>query len=349
MPSSPDQQQRGALSLGDFAKRVAVVVLIGASTYAVWRLADLVLLLFASTLFAIGLRAGAKFLARHLHIRLPFALGLVLVGLLAAMGAALWFFGTVAAGQMGELARQIPVGAQLLLGKIQSAPFGRFALEQAKSAGAAGATGWVASLVSTVAQDLVLGLGYVVLTFFASVYLAAQPDLYRQMCLRVLPPIWRPRAITLFARTVAILRHWMAGQFVVMVVIGILSGLGLWALGIEAAFALGLVGGLLTFIPYVGAILAAVPATLVALTQGPMQAGMVLLMYMAVHFVEGNFITPLVQAEATELPPVLAWLGTVGFSVLFGPTAVLLAAPLTLFVIVVIEVLWVEQGLEREA
>ena len=72
---------------------------------------------------------------------------------------------------------------------------------------------------------------------------------------------------------------------------------------------------------------------------------MVILMYIGVHFVEGNFITPLVQAEVTALPPVLALLATVGFSVLFGPSAVLLAAPLTLFLIVVVKVLWVEQAL----
>ena len=99
-------------------------------------------------------------------------------------------------------------------------------------------------------------------------------------------------------------------------------------------------------LPYILFHLAAVPATLVALTQGPTQAGMVILMYAGVHFVEGNFITPLVQAEATELPPVLALLSTVGVSVLFGPTAVLLAAPLTLFFMLVVQVLWVEQSLE---
>lgn len=349
MPSSPDHPQVPASSLSEFAKKVAVVMLIGATAYTVWRLADLMLLLFASTLFAIGLRTGAKFLGRRLHCALPVALGLLLVGLLFAMGAALWFFGTVAAAQLGELARQIPVGAGLLLGKIQSTPFGRFALEQARTAGVAGATGWAASLVSNLAQGIVVGFGYAVLTFCASVYLAAQPELYRQMVLRVLPMGWRPRVTALFARTIDVLRHWMAGQFVVMVVIGVLSGLGLWALGIEAAFALGLVGGLLTFIPFVGAVLAAIPATLVALTQGPTQAGMVLLMYMGVHFIEGNFITPLVQAEATALPPVLALLSAVGFSMLFGPAAVLLAAPLTLFVIVAVEVLWVEQGLEKHA
>jgi len=57
-----------------------------------------------------------------------------------------------------------------------------------------------------------------------------------------------------------------------MAFIGTLSRVGLWVLGIGAAFALGLVGGLLCFVPYVGAVLAAVLATLVALTQEPLQA-----------------------------------------------------------------------------
>ena len=101
-------------------------------------------------------------------------------------------------------------------------------------------------------------------------------------------------------------------------------------MGIEATFALGLMGGLLCFIPFVGAVLAAIPATLVALTQGPAYAASVILMYVGVHLIEGNFMTPMVQAEATSLPPVLAILSTVAFSLLFGPLGVLLAAPLTL-------------------
>src|ERR1039457_4993329 len=122
--------------------------------------------------------------------------------------------------------------------------------------------------------------------------------------MRIVPPAHRGTAERLFAMTGYILRRWLIGQMVVMVTIGVLSGIGLWLLGIEAAFALGLMGGLLCFIPFVGAILAAVPATLVALTQSPTDAVVVILMYVGVHFVEGNFITPLVQAEATALPPV---------------------------------------------
>ena len=104
-------------------------------------------------------------------------------------------------------------------------------------------------------------------------------------------------------------------------------------------------GGLLCFIPFVGAILAAVPATLVALTQGPIYAGSVILMYLGVHFIEGNFITPLVQAEATSLPPVFAILSTVACSLLLGPSGVLLAAPFTLLLLTTVEVLYVQKGL----
>lgn len=64
-------------------------------------------------------------------------------------------------------------------------------------------------------------------------------------------------------------------------------------------------------------------------------------------FVEGNFITPLVQAEATSLPPVLSLLSTVVFAILFGPAAVFLAAPLTLFLMAALEVLYVEQVLHE--
>lgn len=98
-----------------------------------------------------------------------------------------------------------------------------------------------------------------------------------------------------------------------------------------------------------GAILAAVPATLVAFTQSPGAAASVVLMYVAVHFIEGNFITPMVQAEATSLPPVLAILSTVAFGLLFGPVGVLLAAPLTLLLMVAVDLLYVQQALGDEA
>ncbi len=332
-----------------FAGRVVVVLLLGSLTLVAWRLSAVALLLFAAVLMAIALRGTAWSFARLAGIGGATALAFVVILFLTGLGLALWFFGTVIGGQLDELARQVPAGLRTATGRLQSHPYGRYALEQAQGLGTAGMTGWAAAAVGNVARALTRGLGYAVLTFFVAIYLAAQPGRYRRICLQLIPPDSRPRAARLFEEAGNILRRWLLGQAVVMATVGTLSGIGLWALGIEAAFALGLVGGLLTFIPFVGAVLAAVPATLVALTQGPGFAVLVVLMYIGVHVVEGNVITPMVQAEATALPPVLSLLSTVAFSILFGPSAVLLAAPLTLLLLVVIKVLYVEQALGAPA
>jgi predicted PurR-regulated permease PerM len=63
-----------------------------------------------------------------------------------------------------------------------------------------------------------------------------------------------------------------------------------------------------------------------------------LLLFIGIHFVEGNFITPLVHAEVVALPPVVTLLSTVAFAILFGPAGVLLAIPLTLFLMLAVEI-----------
>ncbi len=229
--------------------------------------------------------------------------------------------------------------------ELTTSTYGREMLDQIHRANVLGATGWATRIVTTIAGLITRGVGYAVIALFAAIYLAAEPERYRRLCLRLVPPPYRLTAETLFLTTGAILERWLLGQIVVMITIGLLSGFGLWLLGIQAAFALGLMGGLLCFIPYVGAVLAAIPAVFVALTQGPLEAGSVILMYAGVHFVEGNFITPMVQAQATSFPPVLAILSTVAFSMLLGPLGMLLAAPLTLFLMAVIEILYVQHGL----
>ena len=326
--------------LGAFVKRCLVALLLVALALAAWRLMNLALLLFGAVLIAIGLRAGSQWFARSARIGTAGGLVVVVAMFLATLGAALWFFGSVAADQVDELAKQIPAGVDILLRWLQSLPYGQFALEKARNASASGATGWAGATLAGAASSVVQGLGYTVVCFVAAVYLAAQPELYRKLCLRMTPADYRARTELLFDKTDLIFRRWLLARLVVMVAIGVMAAIGLWALGVEAAVALGMVGGLLTFIPFVGAILAAVPAILVALTESPAQAVLVLLLFIGVHFVEGNFITPLVHAEVVDLPPVMTLLSTVAFTILFGPSGVLLAVPLMLFLMLVVEIFY---------
>ena len=340
-PSSGDP------GLGSFLRRVLGFLCIALVVLALWRLADVVILVFGAVLLAVGIDGLAGLITRSAGLPRTAAVGVVVALGIAAFGLMLWFFGSVIAAQFDEIAEKAPVSLKQLVEQFQVHPYGRFLLEQAQGFDLSGATGRVAGLVASVAGSIARALGLGVLTFFVAVYLAMQPERYRRLLLRLVPPSSRATVAELLIVSGDLLRRWLVGQCVVMLTIGMLSGLGRWALGIDAALALGLVGGMLTFIPYVGAVLAAVPATLMALTQGPGYAVSVVLMYVGIHFVEGNFITPLVQAEATSLPPVLSLLSTVVFAILFGPAAVFLAAPLTLFLMAALEVLYVEQVLHE--
>jgi predicted PurR-regulated permease PerM len=342
-------------SLEGFILRLLIVSIFVLLAAAMWKLADVLVLLFGAVLLAVGLCAAARWVSGRTGIGRGLSLTCVFILVMAVFGAAFWVFGATVAAQFDDVVRVIPAGFKLFTGWVGRYSYGRQLLDQITgqtggagsgsmgSANILGAAAWATSMVTAVVGTVTRTLGYAVIALFVAIYLAAQPDRYRRLCLRLVPPRRRLIAEHLFEVSGEVLEDWLVGQVVVMLVIGVLTGLGLWALGIEAAAALGLMGGLLCFIPYVGAVLAAVPATLVALTQGPIYAVSVILMYAGVHFVEGNFITPMVQAEATSFPPVLAILCTVVFSLLLGPVGVLLAAPLTLFLMAVVEVLYVQQ------
>ncbi len=340
-PANPGMKPDVDPGLARFTKKLVIAIVILCLAFIAWRLADLGILLFGAVLISIGLRSAAEFLGRRTRIGDTAGLVLVVLIFVAALAAALAFFGTVAAGQFGELVQQVPKGFRIALAWLQAQPYGPYVVAQARSIAPADLSSAAGRAAAVSAQALVSAIGFGVLTFLIAIYLAAQPQLYRRLCLRLVPPAYQGKAERLMDQTGHVLLHWVLGQLIVMLTIGTLSGLGLWGLGIEAPFALGLVSGLLSFIPYFGAVMAAIPATLVALTQGPLTAGWVLAMYAGVHFLEGNFVTPIVQAEATSMPPALSLLSTVAFGIVFGLSAVLLATPLTLFLLVAVEELYV--------
>jgi predicted PurR-regulated permease PerM len=276
-----------------FVKRALITLLLVALTYVLWRLADLAVLTFGAVLFAIGLRSAAVKISQWTRASNAVSLTLVVLVGMAVVGVAVTFFGGIIAGQINDLIKQVPEGFRIAVERVQATPYGLYALEQAKSFDVAGSSGWIASTLALIARASAQAVAYAFLLFFLAIYLAAQPERYRQMCFRLLPRKRQAALSGVFDATGDILRRWLIGQLIVMTIIGVLSGFGLWLLGIQSAIALGLVGGFLCFIPYVGAVVAAVPATLVALTQGPSYALSVLAMYAAVHFVEGEFHHPL--------------------------------------------------------
>ncbi|MGD8590575.1 MAG: AI-2E family transporter, partial [Chromatiales bacterium] len=138
------------------------------------------------------------------------------------------------------------------------------------------------------------------------------------------------------------LRWWLIGRITSMTVVGILTGIGLWFIDMPLVLALSFTAAILSFIPLIGPILSAIPAVLLGLVEDPLKALNVLLVYTSVQFLEGNFITPLIQKRAIALPPAMLLTAQLLMGVLFGFFGVLLATPLAVTVIVVVQLLYVQ-------
>jgi AI-2E family transporter len=100
------------------------------------------------------------------------------------------------------------------------------------------------------------------------------------------------------------LRRWLLGQLIAMLLVFVLTGLGLWAIGVPAALALALLAGFAEFIPLVGPVVAAIPALLIAPSGG---------------------LQPVMQHRLVSLPPAVTLFAVVGSGLLSGSLGVLLA------------------------
>jgi predicted PurR-regulated permease PerM len=120
------------------------------------------------------------------------------------------------------------------------------------------------------------------------------------------------------------------------VVVGAMTAVGLTLLGVPLAFALAILAGLLTFVPYFGAIAAGVVATMVSLTSGWHTALWVAVVFACCHVIEGYIVGPYVQRRTVRLPPALTVLSMTIVGSIFGPLGVILAAPVAAAFLVVI-------------
>jgi predicted PurR-regulated permease PerM len=338
MPESPPS------SLRDFARRVLVVLALVALALFLWRVRDMLLLGFAAVLAAILLRALADPIARRSGAAPALALALAVLLVLALLGGVLWLFGAQVGGQLQELSQRLPHAWQALQAYLQRSELGALLLSAARQAGPSlGAVAAQLTHVTALASGALVGG---LLVAFGDVYLAGDPQLYRDGVLKLFPQGARDEVAGMLGAAARALRLWLLGQLAVMVAVGLLIGLGLWLVGLPTPLALGLLSGLAEFVPYVGPVLAAVPGVLLGLSAGPAMGLYALVVYVVVLQVEGNVIVPLVSREVLALPPALVLFAVMAAGLVLGPLGLLLAAPLTVLAVVAVSRLYVRDTLD---
>ena len=181
-----------------------------------------------------------------------------------------------------------------------------------------------------------------VIILFLGVYLAFDPGSYTRALVFLLPAERRQRGEEILGKIGHGLRWWLVGRFSSMTVVGVLTAVGLLIIGEPLALVLGLIAGLLSFIPFLGPVLSALPAILIGLSRSLSMAGWVILVYLVVQFFESNLITPLIQKRAVMLPPAFLVSAQFILGVLLGFFGILLATPLTVLLTIIFQMLYVE-------
>jgi len=332
-----DPPMEAGISDAQFVRRVLIFIGIVALAAALYALSDILLLVFGAILVAVVLRTIARPIRAGTSMGERLALLAAGLGVLIVIGGTGYLFGSQISDQLASLSASLPQAAQRL---SQTAP-SQSITEMVKGSSIGdllmNAFSWGTTIFGAAAA--------LVVVIVAGIYIAVSPEVYRDGFVMLFPkPMQAQIAKTLDDASEA-LRLWLGGQLLAMIIVGILIGVGLALVGVPSALALGLIAGVTEFIPIVGPVIGAVPALLLASTEGWHTVAWTLAVFVVVQQIESNLIMPLVAGRAVAVPPAVGLFAVVAIGVLFGPLGLLLGYPLAVVTDVAVRKLYVRATL----
>ena len=313
---------------GSIVKGSLFIVLL----FFLYYIRDIVLVVLAAVVIASAIEPATRWFKKYHVRRLP-AVILIYLGLILIIASFLLFLMPTLLGQSLTYLNSIP--SSFNLGDIW-APLGGNGflanstistqdvinnLQQIISGSSAGAFR-TASFIFGGALSLFL---IIILSF----YLAVQEDGVENFLRIVTPVKSHAYVIGLWKRSQTKIGHWMQGQLLLGLIIGMLVYLGLMVLGISHALLLAFVAAFFELIPVFGPIISAIPAVLIALASSGLSEGLLVIgLYLIIHQFENNLLYPLVVKKIVGVSPILVILALVIGAKLAGFLGAILAVPI---------------------
>ena len=378
-PASPKRRPAStSWRSADILRAASIVAALYVILKLLWFANAIVIVAFLGTLFGVAVASGVDRLAKF-RISRGFGAGFVVITFLMVVYALGSFVAPTIAEQGHELKQRLPDAVERFEGWLNkrnpalvSSLLGgdSVAAVDTSRAAAPGAAGIDTTLHAgpstklrenlgrklassahylfpflTSTVEMVAGL---LLILMMSIYIGADPETYRNGILHLFPKRRRKRMGEVLDAMSMQLRKWLVTQLIAMFVIGCVSVIALLILGVKAPFALGVIAGLLEFVPTVGPILSAVPAIAMGFLDSPEKALYVGLAYLVIQQLEGHLLIPLLMKGGMDLPPVLTIVTQALMALLFGFLGLMIAVPLLAAVIVPVKMLYVEDALGDE-
>jgi predicted PurR-regulated permease PerM len=199
-----------------------------------------------------------------------------------------------------------------------------------------------AERVAQIGVGVATALAGMLLILVTTLYIAIRPDPLRSAIVRLFEPARREWAEDVMGRLRTAWLGWLKGSVISMAVIGALIYVGLLIIGVPFALAFAVLAGLLEFIPYIGPIIAAIPAIIVAFSQSVGAGFATIALYVIVNQVEGNITLPLIMAKAVDIHPAVVAFGLVVVGAMFGIVGVFVAVPIIVAVQILVEEVWIK-------
>ena len=318
----------------------AIIALILISFLIFNKIFNLLLLAFAGVLVSVYFHAFASLIRRKIKMAKTAALVIAIAVNLGFLALFFWFVGSQLSAQIVQLSDTLPQTVLHAKQWLANEPLGQKVLDYAtNSVDSVKATSTIQSFFSStfgMISDI-----YIIILLGA--FFTADPEVYRRGFIHLVPTKGKNKASELWNETRILLKNWLKGQIFGFFFITILTGLGLWAIGMPLVLTLALVAGLLNFIPNFGPLLALIPAVLLALMQSPDMALLVLIVYSVIQIIQSTMMQPLIQKKMVSMPPGLLVFGQVGMGFLAGFWGVLLATPLIAIIMILVNKLYVEK------
>ncbi len=337
-------------SLSDFTRKTAIVIgmlLFGVTLLILMALTIRVLFVaFAGILLGIFFLALRDFVVKITRLPEWLALAVVFLLVFAFFGAHVYFLGPQLAEQIDEFGRRLPAFLRRIEGLIQDYGWGRRIQEMIEEGAALEG---IQKGIGTIFTFTIQGFGFLITFIAVGFFLSVRPQLYFEGTIRLLPLGWRARGREVLGEIGGILRWFLVARAIAMLLVGVTTALVLMLLGIPLALLLGVIAGLLTFIPYLGPIVAGIPIVLVASLEGLDVALYALIAYTAIQQIEGTIFDPLILQRVIRLAPVVTLLSQILGAVLLGPLGIALATPLAAVVQVLLRTVYREDILGEPA
>jgi predicted PurR-regulated permease PerM len=293
-----------------------------------WYSAAGLLLLFAGILFASMLDACTRGLGQVLPLPRRTRYGLVVLVLgSAAVVVAIWAIARLP-GQVHALIDVMD--AQLTVLEREAANFG---IELLGPDGRQGLTQFLndpgrlfGHVHSAVSGAYVVMINTIVVVCLG-LFFASQPAAYREGALILMPLAVRPRVRMVMNEMGQVMRSWLMGQLLRIVIVAIVVTIAFQLLGVPGAWLLGLQAGAANFIPYLGPLIAAFPVALVAMPLGLPTFAWVMILYVAIQTIEGFVVAPIIQKGSLDVAPAWTLFAIIIFGAMFGGLGIALAAP----------------------